>query len=132
MQERKERSADAQFIQIYETGAMLENIYANGASSGRRIVTTSNRNTQDQHITRNQKNKPRSRSGANRYLIIDDYVVDRRLELALSFYVEFVLMLYDVDGIVVLRSGVYKIIKIQFKKDKPSLNSDYIMAVYST
>ena len=40
MQERKERSADAQFIQIYETGAMLENIYANGASSGLRIVTT--------------------------------------------------------------------------------------------
>ena len=57
MQERKERSADAQFIQIYETGAMLENIYANGASSGRRIVTTSNRNTQARHITRNQKNK---------------------------------------------------------------------------
>ena len=61
MQERKERSADAQFIQIYETGAVLENIYANGASSGRRIVTTSNRNP-GRYVTGgriNQNNEPK-------------------------------------------------------------------------
>ena len=61
MQERKERSADAQFVQSYETGAILENIYANGTSSGVQVVTT-NRNT----ARRNQNNKPKG--------ITNDYV----------------------------------------------------------
>jgi len=64
--ERKERSAEAGFVQTFETGAMLENIAANGASSGVQVVT--NRNS-GRHVLRggtNQNNKPKRGQGANR------------------------------------------------------------------
>merc|ERR1711879_826623 len=64
--DRNERSAEAGFVQTYEIGARLENIGANGTSSGVQVVT--NRNP-GRHVLgggSNQKSKPRRGQGANR------------------------------------------------------------------